>query len=104
MTAYTVVRFRPKAGQHEEFQTQFCNIVREFEGLRRLALIKTASGDYFSMGEWETFDHIVAARPKMSANLDVFRHTLAEFGEGLGVTDAMSGEAILDLSYDGKIV
>jgi len=103
MTAYTVVRFRPKLGQHEEFQTRFCSIVREFAGLRKLALIKTNSGDYFSVGEWETFDDIVAARPEMLSNLDSFRHTLAEFGEGLGVTDAMSGEAILDLSYDGKV-
>ena len=103
MTAYTVVRFRPKAGLHEEFQTLYCSIVREFEGLRKIALIKTASGDYFSLGEWDSFDDIVAARPKMSNNLDIFRHTLAEFGEGLGVTHPMSGEAILDLSFDGKV-
>ncbi|MDB5525333.1 MAG: hypothetical protein JWM58_3096 [Rhizobium sp.] len=103
MTAYTVVRFRPKEGRHEEFQTLFCNIVREFEGLRHFALAKSASGDYFSIGEWDTFEHIVAARPKMLGNLDSFRHTLAEFGQDLGVTDAISGEAILDLTYDGKV-
>jgi hypothetical protein len=101
MAAYTVVRFRPKAGQHEEFQTLFCGIVREFQGLRKFALIKSASGEYFSMAEWDTFDDIVAARPQMIRNLDTFRHTLDDYGEGIGVTNAISGEAVLERSYDG---
>lgn len=103
MAAYTVVRFRPKAGRQEEFQTLFCNIVREFEGLRKVVLVRGTNGEYFSLAEWNTFDNIVAARPQMARNLDSFRHTLDDYGEGLGVTNPISGEAVLELSYDGIV-
>lgn len=41
--------------------------------------------------------NIVAARPKMIAMLDSFRDTLEDLGGGLGVTDPVSGEAVLDI-------
>ena len=102
MTAYGVVRFRPTPGQHEEFETLFRTLPRDFEGLRKFSLIKTADGAYCSVSEWDSFDHVVAARPKMSSNLDVFRHTLEDLGEGRGVTDAVSGEAVIELSFAGQ--
>ena len=97
-TAYSVVRFLVKSGQEEEFETLFRALPREFEGLRKFALIRSGAVSFCSIGEWDSFDHLVAARPKMIANLDNFRHTLEEVGDGL-VTDAISGEAILELSY-----
>jgi hypothetical protein len=48
-------------------------------------------------GEWDSYQSIVAARPKMIAMLDSFRDTLEDLGGGLGVTDPLSGEAVLEI-------
>ena len=40
---------------------------------------------------------LVAARPKMIATLDSFRHTLEDLGGDLGVTDPASGPVVLKL-------
>ena len=40
---------------------------------------------------------LAAARPKMVATLDTFRHTLEDLGGGLGVTDPVSGPVVLEL-------
>jgi quinol monooxygenase YgiN len=101
MTAYGVVRFRPKPGHEEEFETTFRRLPRNFEGLRKFALIKTGEETYCSISEWESYDHMVAARPKMAGNLDQFRHTLEKFEGDLGVTDAVSGEAIFEMTSGG---
>ena len=37
------------------------------------------------------------ARPQMIATLNSFRDTLAELGGGRGVTDAVSGDEVVDL-------
>ncbi|HWK64002.1 MAG TPA: DUF718 domain-containing protein [Rhizobiaceae bacterium] len=94
MSAYSIVRFRAKPDQEEAFKTIFIGLDRQFDGLRRFVLIKTGDRSYCSIGEWESYDHLAASRPRMIANLDRFRHTLEDFGEG--VTDAVSGEAVFD--------
>ena len=38
-----------------------------------------------------------AARPDMIATLDTFRDTLEYLGDGLGVTDPVSGPVVLEL-------
>jgi hypothetical protein len=43
-------------------------------------------------------DDIVTARPKMIGLLDTFRHCLEELSTDLGVTDPVSGEAIMDVA------
>ncbi|MCZ4092603.1 antibiotic biosynthesis monooxygenase [Ensifer psoraleae] len=96
ITAYNVVRFRTKPGLEDEFEDWFCKLRRDFEGLRKMALIKTGDRSYCSIGEWESYDHIIAARPKMISNLDKFRHSLEVQGESIDVTDAVSGEAIYE--------
>jgi len=101
MTAYNVVRFRTKPGQEQEFEDRFRGLPRSFEGLRKFALIKTGEGAYCSIGEWESYDDMVAARPLMITNLDKFRHTLAEFGDGRDITDAVSGDAIYEIHHQG---
>ncbi len=40
---------------------------------------------------------IANARPAMIANLDRLRAMLEDLGNGLGVTDPVSGEAVLEL-------
>jgi hypothetical protein len=41
-------------------------------------------------------DALAAARPAMIATLDGFRDKLEDLGGGLGVTDPVSGEVIVD--------
>jgi hypothetical protein len=40
---------------------------------------------------------LAQARPKMIALLDTFRDTLEDLGGGLGVTDPVSGEVVLEM-------
>lgn len=101
MTFYASVRFRTRPGHEQEFETLFTGLARDFAGLRRFALIRTGQRDYCSMAEWEDIDALAAARPLMISNLDRFRHTLEDLGEGRGVTDAVSGEAIYERAYPG---
>jgi hypothetical protein len=42
-------------------------------------------------------DSLAKARPNMIATLDSFRHTLEDWGAGLGVTDPISGPVVLEL-------
>jgi hypothetical protein len=95
MRAYNVVRFKVKAGQEEKF-LQAHRIDPGFKGFRGGALVKTGERSYCLVGEWDSFDRIVAAREKMISMLDGFRDTLEDLGGGLGKTDPVSGEAVIE--------
>ncbi|HSV81500.1 MAG TPA: hypothetical protein VLK85_20070, partial [Ramlibacter sp.] len=58
---------------------------------------KTGDQSFCMVGEWDSFDSIVAARPQMIGLLDGFRDELEDLGNGLGVTDPVSGTVVLDL-------
>jgi hypothetical protein len=98
MTAYNVVRFRVKPGREEDFLEAHRNADRDMRGMRRFSVVKTTDRSYFVVGEWESFDDIVAARPRMIAILDSFRDMLEDLGGGMGVTDPVSGEAVVELT------
>jgi quinol monooxygenase YgiN len=97
MTAFNVVRFRVKPGREDEFVAAHRDARRNFEGAKRFLLIKTGERTYSVIGEWENMASLAASRPKMIAVLDTFRDTLEDLGGGLGVTDPVSGEVILEL-------
>ena len=97
MTAFNVVRFRVKPGREEEFIAAHRNARRNFEGAKRFVLVKTGERSYCVIGEWEDQATLVESRPKMIAVLDSFRDTLEDLGGGLGVTDPVSGEVLLEL-------
>jgi hypothetical protein len=101
MTAYNVVRNRVKAGRAKDFEEAVRNLDRSYPGMRKVALIKTGERSYCIIGEWDSMDSIVAARPKMIASLDRFRDLLEDLGGGLGVTDPVSGEAIVEIAANG---
>jgi len=45
----------------------------------------------------KSYDHIVGARPQMIGLLDRFRHCLEDLGADVGLTDPVSGEAVIDM-------
>jgi hypothetical protein len=97
MTAYNVVRFRVKPGKEDAFvASQRQSVAMKLPGQIEAALIKTGERSYCFVGKWESFDHIVAARPQMIGILDEVRSYLEDMGGGLGVTDPVSGEVVIE--------
>ena len=97
MAAFNVVRFMVKPGRDQEFLDAHRNAQWSLPGLRKANMVKTGYGTYCFVGEWDDIAAISAARPSMIATLDSFRHTLEDLGGGLGVTDPVSGLAVLEL-------
>ena len=97
MTAYNVVRFKVKPGQEQNFIKAHRDAKRDFAGFQGGSLIKTGDRNYCFIGHWKTMDAIAGARPKMIALLDSFRAMLEDLGGGIGVTDPVSGEVVVDL-------
>jgi quinol monooxygenase YgiN len=98
MTAFNVVRFRVKPGRESEFVEAHRKAHRsDFSGFRHFSLIKTGDRTYCVIGEWDSHQSLAAARPRMIALLDTFRDTLEDLGGGLGVTDPVSGEVIIEM-------
>lgn len=97
MTAYNVVRFRVKPAREKEFEDYHRNAKLEVAGFRKGALIKTGDRTYCFVGEWDDQDSIVAARPKMIGLLDGSRGMLEDLGGGLGLTDPVSGPAVVEM-------
>jgi len=82
----------------EAFVAKHRGLGRNMAGFRRGALIKTGDRSYCMVGEWRSMSDIVNARPTMIAMLDTFRDMLEDLGGGLGVTDPVSGEAVVEMS------
>ena len=94
MTAYNVVRMRVKPGREQDFMTAVKSLNRNFKGLRKASMIKTGERSYCFIGEWNSMQDIVDARPEMIKDLDRWRDLLEDLGGGLGVTDPVSGETV----------
>src|SRR5262245_47569934 len=102
MTAFNVVRFRVKPGRESEFIELHRKAPVRFSGWRSGALVKTGNQTFCFVGEWDDFHSIVAARPGMIGMLDSFRDMLEDLGNGLGVTDPVSGETVVELGGPPK--
>jgi hypothetical protein len=96
MTAFNVVRFCVKPG-HEKAFIAAHRSKNPFQGFRGGALVKIGERSYCIIGEWASFKTLAAARPQMIGILDVLREHLEDLGNGLGVTDPISGETVLKL-------
>jgi hypothetical protein len=96
VSAFNVVRFRVKQGREAEFIEGQKKPIEDLAGSKRFTMIKTGDRSYCIIGEWDSMQNLMAARPKMIARLDTFRNMLEDLGGGLGVTDPVSGEVILD--------
>jgi hypothetical protein len=103
MTAYSAARMRVKPGREKEFlDKNRAAAGGDSKGFRKGALIKTGDRTYCFIGEWDSFDDIVAARPRMTTILDQFRDLLEDLGGGLGVTDPVSGEVVMEVAPGKK--
>jgi quinol monooxygenase YgiN len=99
MTAYNIVRFRVKPGMEDAFvETQRRSIEgnAELAGSLSAALVKTGERQYCFVGRWDDYDSIIGARPQMISFLDEVREYLEDLGGGLGVTDPVSGVAVIE--------
>jgi antibiotic biosynthesis monooxygenase (ABM) superfamily enzyme len=97
MTAFNAVRFRVKPGREQEFLDAHKKIVTDWPGLRHVNMIKTGDRTYCIIAEWTDMDALASARPNMIATLDKIRQMLEDLGNGLGVTDPVSGPVVLAL-------
>ena len=97
MTAYNVVRFRVKPGMEDAFiASQRKSLEQDLPGALGAAVIKTGERTYCFIGKWDKFDSLAAARPTMISFLDEIRPYLEDLGNGLGVTDPVSGETVVE--------
>ena len=97
MTAYNIVRFRVKPGCEQQFIDAHKLGDPGFKGFRQGALVKTGERTFCMIGEWTSFQKIADARPKMIGLLDRMRDYLEDLGGGLGLTDPVSGEVVVNL-------
>jgi hypothetical protein len=101
MSVFNVVKFRVKSGQEARFLDAHRDGKANWPGLLRGTITKTGDRTFCLIGEWPDAETLSAARGKMIETLNSFRDTLEELGTGLGVTDAVSGPAVLDLRQRG---
>jgi quinol monooxygenase YgiN len=97
MTAFNAVRFRVKPGREQEFLDAHKNVQGDWPGLKHVNMIKTGDRSYCIIAEWTDMEALANARPSMIATLDSFRDTLEDLGNGLGVSDPVSGPVVLAL-------
>lgn len=99
--AFNIVRQRVKADRVKDFEVSFHRLGAsppppELAGFRKFALVNIGSRSYCIIGEWQSYDHLAAARPYMVGSLDRQRDMLEDLGGGLGQTYAVSGEVVVD--------
>ena len=99
--AYNIVRHRLRADRLQEFEERFrqnfaSQLANTPPGLRKFVVVNLGARNYGVIGEWQSFDHLAAARPFLIKGLDSLRDFLEDLGGGLGVTYAVSGEAIVE--------
>lgn len=98
MTAMNVVHMRVKPGMEAEFVRLHQDFdMKSLRGGRNFWLVKSGDRSFVVIGEWDSTEALVAARPAMIANLDRLRPVLEDLGGGRGVTEPWSGEVALHL-------
>ena len=98
MTAFNIVRFKVQPGQQEHFIEAHRKMRPDFKGFRGGVLVRTGEQTFCIIGEWASYQKLAEARPQMIGLLDTFRASLEDLGNGLGVTDPVSGEVVLRLA------
>lgn len=97
MSAFNVVRFRVKPAQEQQFIELHRKAKRDFPGFQRGSLVRTGDRTFCLIGEWRSMQDIANARPDMIKILDGLRGLLEDLGGGLGLTDPVSGESVVEM-------
>jgi hypothetical protein len=96
MSAFNIVRMRVKSGAVEDYLAIHRNrTMSDVPGMVSLNVVRTGGRDFSVVGEWTDMGALAAARPTMIGLLDTFRERLEDLGNGNGVTDPVSGEAVV---------
>ena len=95
MAAFNVVRIRVKPGYEQQIIDLHRKSRSGFKGFDNGWLVKTGDRTFCIVGQWKSFQSIVDARPQMIGILDEMRGMLEDLGGGLGITDPVSGEAVV---------
>ena len=90
-----VVRFRVKPEFKDAIVSKFAAFERP-SGYQMGRLIQTGEFTYCSVGEWDSQESLVNARPAMIGFLDSVRNMLDEINPELGVTDPVSGPVVME--------
>ena len=90
-----VVRFQVKPEFEDVIVSKFAEFERPF-GYQMGRIIQTGEFTYCSVGEWDSQESLVNARPAMIGFLDSVRHMLDEINPELGVTDPVSGPVVME--------
>jgi|TARA_B110000196_G_C20967043_1_gene576797 hypothetical protein len=90
-----VVRCKVKSSHREEYLKK-CDERQKFDGQISAKFVEIKSNEFFMVGEWNSEDDIINAKPKMIKFLDSLRHMLEELSPELGVTDPYSGTVIIE--------
>ena len=98
MAAYNIVRFKAKPGCDGQVIQAHQDAAANFPGFIRGSLIKTGDRTYCMIGEWDKQSSIDAAEKDMVGVLDSYRDSLEDLGSGLGVTDPIAGEVVVELT------
>jgi len=90
------VRVSVKEGKVEEF----VSLNQDFQkgvGQSKSYLVQTGDRKFCWVGVWDSEQALVNARDAMISNLDTVRHCLEDLGNGLGVTDPISGPVMVNI-------
>ena len=95
MKSMNVVRLKVKPEHQDEF-IKVTSEARHHESQLSFKMIQTGDNQFCGIGEWESEDALVSARPSMIKFLDSIRHMLEEISPELGVTDPVAGPVIME--------
>jgi len=98
MTAMNIVHMRVRPGREQDFLALNRQMLKEMAppGGRGTWVVRTGERSYCFVGEWDSFEAIVKARPLMISQLDQMREMLEDLGGGRGVTEPYSGEVVAE--------
>ena len=100
MTAYGIVRTRVKASHAQEV----FDLIRQqpkSKGLGRNVFVALGGDRYCALLEWDSYQDLVKGRVEGRKVVDAIRHLLEDMGSDLGISHAVSGEAIYELDRPG---
>ena len=90
-----VVKYKIKDGSKDECLKKI-NEMPKYEDLISSKYIETGANSYCFIGEWVSEGVYKAAYPKLIEFLDTIRDFLKEISPELGVTDLVSGTAVIE--------